>query len=141
MPIRVFDAAFNQVGSAISSTQPIVVAGLSPDGQRLLTVAGNVLRIFNTTGGGLTEITPGTFIDIGAPPITALTFSSNSRTAFVTTRFQRLTAVDDSPTAGGVCAAQQLDRFLGGIEFLAINLGGSLEVLLSVLRHVLSPQW
>lgn len=92
--IRVFDAAFNQIGSAISSTQPIVVAGLSPDGQRLLAVAGNVIRIFNTTGGGLTEITPGTFIDIGAPPITALTFSSNSRTAFVTTRFQRLTAVD-----------------------------------------------
>lgn len=84
------NSALQPVGNPLSFGQNVTAAGVSPNGQRLLIVAGN-LRIYNTQDD--TEIRT-QFLDVGINP-TDVTFTADSSRAFVmSAQAQRITAVD-----------------------------------------------
>ncbi|MCC6536932.1 MAG: hypothetical protein IT162_05245 [Bryobacterales bacterium] len=84
------NAALQPVGNPLSFGQNVTAAAVSPNGQRLLVVAGN-LRIYNTQDD--TEVRT-QFLDVGINP-TDVTFTADSTRAFVmSAQAQRITAVD-----------------------------------------------
>ncbi|MBK5294906.1 MAG: hypothetical protein JJE04_24910 [Acidobacteriia bacterium] len=98
--LQVLNSTFTPVGPALSLGQTVTAAGISPDGKRLLIMAGN-LQIFDTATD--TQIQTG-FLDVGIAP-TELAFSQDSRRAFlVSPAAQRVTAVNltDNTVAGQI---------------------------------------
>jgi len=88
--LTVLNSALQPVGNPLSFGQNVTAAGVSPNGQRLLIVAGN-LRIYNTQDD--TEVRT-QFLDVGINP-TDVTFTADSSRAFVmSAQAQRITAVD-----------------------------------------------
>lgn len=94
----ILNSGFQPIGQPISFGQSVTAAGLSPDGRRLLIMAGN-LRIYNTDTDQEIQTN---FIDVGIQP-SDLAFSPDSRRAFLLSPLaQRLTAVDlTTNTAAG----------------------------------------
>ena len=98
--LQVLNSTFTPVGSALSLGQTVTAAGISPDGKRLLIVAGN-LNIFDTATD--TQIQTG-FLDVGIAP-TEVAFSQDSKRAFlVSPAAQRVTAMNlsDNTVAGQI---------------------------------------
>ncbi|HSW51018.1 MAG TPA: hypothetical protein VLH09_12630 [Bryobacteraceae bacterium] len=79
--ILVMNGALNSVLKRIDLGAEARAAGLSPDGKRLLVLAGR-LHVYDTTQSGDDEITPATGLDVGADPA-ELAFALDSSAALI----------------------------------------------------------
>ncbi|MBM3812676.1 MAG: hypothetical protein FJW20_13695 [Acidimicrobiia bacterium] len=90
--VQILNSTFQPIGQSISLGQTVTAAEISPDGRRLVVIAGNNLRVFNTDTD--TEIQATQAVDVGPTP-SGIAFRSDSRRAFVISpTAQRVTAVD-----------------------------------------------
>ncbi len=91
--ILVFNAELNTVLKRISLATPVRAAGVSPDGKRLLVLAG-ALHVYDLTTSDDAEITLSIAPDLGVDP-GDLAFSPDSKRAyFLSAQSERVTAFD-----------------------------------------------
>lgn len=91
--VVVTDASLTSVIQRLDLGVEASGAGLSPDGRRLIVLAGG-MRIYDTTQANLVEITPSPQPDVGVNPID-VAFSHDSTRAFIlSSASRRLTALN-----------------------------------------------
>jgi len=114
------DRNLQPIGQPVSMGQNVTAAAVTPDGRRLMVIAGN-LRMFNTETDAEIQTQ---FIDVGINP-EDIAISHDSRRAFVlSTQAQRVTCVDLETNQ--VCGNLPLPGVTNG--FLALGPNGFLYI-------------
>ena len=91
--IQILNGAFAQIGPTINLSQTATAAAMSPDGRRLLVVAGD-LKVYNTETDTLVQPGQTGILDVGFNP-EDIAISQDSRRAFViSSGAQRVTVID-----------------------------------------------
>lgn len=91
--VVVTDATLTNVLQRIDLGIEASGAGLSPDGRRLIVLAGS-MRIYDTTQPNLVEITPSPSPDVGVNPVDVAFSPDSSRAFILSSASRRLTALD-----------------------------------------------